>query len=223
MNMQKRTLSSATIAALIAGLAGPALADKPVDPVLVTNDASKPVPVVQQGPVSVSVLGTPAVSIAGTPAVSIAGTPAVSITGTPTVSLAPGGTVSVANQPAVPQPFQIWTGVRVDPGDTEDCQPIAPPAGRLLTLQHVTFEIVSDVEPQVYLRIVQTDPTGTQYIRIRPTDLTDVGPYSGAYRQWAGNVDGPFYTTPGYTLFACASVPAHTSAIVVATGTTVPQ
>ncbi|MBS0581595.1 MAG: hypothetical protein JSS42_00660 [Proteobacteria bacterium] len=72
----KSAFVSLAFPALLLG-AGSALADKPVQPVLVTNDATAPVPVAVQGATQVS--GT--VTVANTPSVTIANSPSVSVTG----------------------------------------------------------------------------------------------------------------------------------------------
>ena len=177
--------------------AGSAIADKPAQPVLVTNDATAPVPVAVQGVTQVS----GAVTVANTPSVTIANTPGVTIANTPSVNVA--NTVRVQ---ASVMPYKSIASV-----DSATCAPQCRfnfdpvPAGQRLVVTFLSAQI-PDASTSVIL-----DET-----------VFVVQPYPNA-----GLVSAPltYYFEAGRTPSARVSDPdtaSHTSIIVALIGYLVP-
>ena len=119
-------------------------------PVVVTNNASHPVPVVAQGTTNVS--GT--VNVGNTPNVSIANTPSVNIATIPNLSIASMPSVNIAGSPAVTnpldgqnnpkplatleaiQPYEDGCAISISsPTNTGNCTFRAIPAGKRLIIE----------------------------------------------------------------------------------------
>jgi hypothetical protein len=109
--------------------------------VTVVNTTANPMPVVQQGPVSIS----GGISISGTPNVTVANTPSVTVANTPTVNLANGATVKIS--PETPVPVSLSTGqiFRFHVAKAHDDADPSPlglpiytvPAGKRLLVQYI--------------------------------------------------------------------------------------
>lgn len=123
-----------------AGQAGGA-AKKP-DPVVVTNDATKSVPVSVQGTPTVAISGEPTVNISGTPTVNANVSGSVGITGTPTVSVT-GLTAIQDLTDGTKEAFSMNAFPSILAGEFNDLEIASPPVppGKRFVIEHVTVQM----------------------------------------------------------------------------------
>lgn len=185
------------------------------DPANVNVANRHPIPVVVSNPTSPQA----AVTVANTTPIPVQGT--VSVASSTQAPL----NVRVVNPPPEPTPFQTLVFATISPGGVaEDCAPLTIPAGTVLIVQQVAFDIRSNAaRPEVYLRAVLESGSHNNH-RVRPTNLTKVEGDADDWSTWTAQLTGPFLANPGFSIYICAGLSrnATTELSALVTGTTVP-
>ncbi len=186
------------------------------DPANVNVANRQPIPVVVSNPTSPQA----AVTVANTTPIPVQGT--VSVASSTQAPL----NVRVVNPPPEPTPFQSLVFATVSPGGAaENCAPLTIPAGTVLIVQQIAFDIRSNASrPDVYLRAVLESGSHNNH-RVRPTNLTKVPEGdTDDWSTWTAQLTGPFLANPGFSLQVCAGLSrnATTELSALVTGTTVP-